>query len=118
MGLLLAPQKPSSARLRHNLIDFHPFRRIIVRPRETKLAKLTRMDGTRHAGRPLRCPKCGSNKFVVPDHSTGDSLVTCADCGAGIGRWGDVRVGILEEAETERKGAARRQKAKRNRAAA
>jgi predicted nucleic acid-binding Zn ribbon protein len=48
---------------------------------------------------PLRCSNCGSNKFVVPDRSTDDSLVTCTDCGAGIGRWGDVRVGILEEAK-------------------
>lgn len=48
---------------------------------------------------PLRCGKCGSNKFVVPDHATDDSLVTCALCGAGIGPWGNVRVGILEEAE-------------------
>jgi predicted nucleic acid-binding Zn ribbon protein len=48
---------------------------------------------------PLRCPKCGSNKFVVPDHSTNDSLVTCSRCGAEIGRWGNLRVGILEEAK-------------------
>jgi len=46
---------------------------------------------------PHRCPKCGSDKFVVPDHSTDDSLVTCAHCGAEIGRWGEIRVGILEE---------------------
>jgi predicted nucleic acid-binding Zn ribbon protein len=46
---------------------------------------------------PLRYHKCGSNRFVVPDHSTDDSLVTCAHCGAEIGRWGDVRVGILED---------------------
>ena len=63
---------------------------------------------------PLRCRKCGSNRFVVPDHSTDDSLVTCADCGAGIGRWGDVRVGILEEA----KAVARPVNAKRRRATA
>ena len=66
---------------------------------------------------PLRCPKCGSNKFVVPDNSTDDSLVTCADCGAEIGRWGNIRVGILEEAKTEGKGPPRR-KVKRRRAAA
>ena len=48
---------------------------------------------------PLRCRKCGSNKFVVPDHAIDDSLVTCADCGAGVGRWGDVRVGVLETAK-------------------
>jgi hypothetical protein len=48
---------------------------------------------------PLRCPKCGSNKFIVPDNSTDDSLVTCADCGDMIGRWGDIRLGILEEAK-------------------
>ena len=63
---------------------------------------------------PLRCHKCGSTRFIVPDHSTDDSLVTCADCGAGIGRWGDVRVGILEEA----KAVARLSKTKRRRAAA
>jgi predicted nucleic acid-binding Zn-ribbon protein len=67
---------------------------------------------------PLRCPKCGSNKFVVPDNSTADSLVTCAHCGDEVGLWGDIRVGILEEAKTEGKGAARRQKVKRRRAAA
>ena len=64
---------------------------------------------------PLRCGKCGSNRFVVPDHSTDDSLVTCADCGAGIGRWGDVRVGILEEAKAVTQTG---RKAKRRRAAA
>ncbi len=63
---------------------------------------------------PLRCRKCGSNRFVVPDHSTDESLVTCTDCGARIGRWGDVRVGILEEA----KAVARPVKAKRRRATA
>jgi len=34
----------------------------------------------------------------VPDHSTDDSIVTCTDCGDDIGRWGDVRVGILDVA--------------------
>ena len=63
---------------------------------------------------PLRCRKCGSDRFVVPDHSTDDSLVTCTDCGARIGRWGDVRVGILEEA----KAVVRPVKAKRRRATA
>ncbi len=58
------------------------------------------MDGTRAMpDAPRRCRECGSNRFIVPDHSTDESLVTCADCGAGIGRWGDVRVGILEEAK-------------------
>ena len=49
-----------------------------------------------------RCRKCGSNRLTVPAHSTDDSLVTCADCDAEIGRWGDVRVGILEEANRKR----------------
>jgi DNA-directed RNA polymerase subunit RPC12/RpoP len=61
---------------------------------------------------PLRCPKCGSNRFTVPDHSTNDSLVTCTDCGDEVGRWGDIRVGILEEAkavaQTERRTKRRR----------
>jgi transcription elongation factor Elf1 len=63
---------------------------------------------------PLRCPKCGSNKFVVPDQVTNDSLVTCTLCGASRGRWGEVRVGILDEV-IEEKG---KRKAKRRRAAA
>jgi hypothetical protein len=63
---------------------------------------------------PLRCRKCGSNKFAVPDHATNDSLVTCSRCGAGIGRWGDVRVGILDEAKEEESA----RKGKRRRAAA
>ena len=51
---------------------------------------------------PLRCRKCGSNRLTVPAHSTNESIVTCTDCGAEIGRWGDVRVGILEEANRKR----------------
>ena len=63
---------------------------------------------------PLRCRKCGSNRLTVPAHSTNESIVTRTDCGAEIGRWGDVRVGILEEA----KAVARLSKTKRRRAAA
>jgi predicted nucleic acid-binding Zn ribbon protein len=50
---------------------------------------------------PIRCHKCGSNYFVVPANSTNESLVTCARCGAEIGRWGDIRVGMLEEAKKD-----------------
>ena len=64
---------------------------------------------------PLRCRKCGSNRFVVPDYSTDDSLVTCGDCGAEKGRWGNIRVGILEEGKAM---AQTGRKAKRRRAAA
>ncbi len=48
---------------------------------------------------PLRCRKCGSNRITVPAHSTDESMVTCTDCGDDIGRWGDVRVGILDVAK-------------------
>ncbi len=48
---------------------------------------------------PLRCRKCGSNRITVPAHSTDESMVTCTDCGDEIGRWGDVRVGILDVAK-------------------
>jgi len=47
----------------------------------------------------LRCRKCGSNRFTVPAHSTDESIVTCTDCGDDIGRWGKVRVGILDVAK-------------------
>ena len=48
---------------------------------------------------PLRYRKCGSNRITVPAHSTDESMVTCTDCGDDIGRWGDVRVGILDVAK-------------------
>ena len=48
---------------------------------------------------PLRCRKCGSNRITVPAHSTDESMVTCTDCDDDIGRWGDVRVGILDVAK-------------------
>jgi len=63
----------------------------------------------------LRCRKRGSNRLTVPAHSTNESIVTCTDCGAEIGRWGDVRVGILEEAKAVTQTG---RKAKRRRAAA
>jgi len=50
----------------------------------------------------LRCRNCGSNKFIVPDDATNDSLVTCARCGETIGAWGEVRVGLLEETKEEK----------------
>src|SRR5215471_11424248 len=53
---------------------------------------------------PLGCPKCGNNEFVVPDPATNDSPVICTSCGATIGPWGEVRVGILDEVK-ELKGA-------------
>ena len=49
--------------------------------------------------KPLRCRKCGGNRITVPAHSTDESIVTCTDCGEDIGRWGDVRVGILDVAK-------------------
>jgi hypothetical protein len=51
------------------------------------------------ANTPLRCRKCGGNRITVPDRSTDESIVTCTDCGDEIGRWGDVRVGLLDVAQ-------------------
>ena len=51
---------------------------------------------------PLRYRNYGSNKFIVPDHATNDSLVTCARCGETIGTWGEVRIGPLEEAKDQK----------------
>jgi hypothetical protein len=48
---------------------------------------------------PLRCHKCGGNRITVPDHSTDESIVTCTCCGADLGRWGNLRVGILDVAK-------------------
>jgi len=51
---------------------------------------------------PLKCPKCGSNKFIVPAPATNDALVHCGYCGAEIGPWSELRVGILDEIEQEK----------------
>jgi hypothetical protein len=42
----------------------------------------------------LLCEKCGSNELAIPDHATDGSAVNCCDCGAGMGRWGDVKAAI------------------------
>ena len=55
------------------------------------------MDARAMPTEPIRCRKCGSNYFVLPANSTNDSLVTCARCDAEIGRWGDLRIGLLED---------------------
>ena len=69
----------------------------------------------RHAGaRPAQVPEVWQQQIRSPRHATNDSLVTCSRCGAGIGRWGDVRIGILDEAKEEKSA----RKGKRRRAAA
>jgi len=61
---------------------------------------------------PLRCRNCGSNKFIVLDHATNDSLVRCARCGETISTWGEVRIGLLDEAKEQKAaGCAKAQKA-------
>jgi hypothetical protein len=37
------------------------------------------------------CPTCSGNRVELPETYTDDSPVKCADCGADLGRWGDVR---------------------------
>src|SRR6185369_15123752 len=59
----------------------------------------------------LRCHKCGSNKFALPNQATDDTPVSCARCGAQIGRWGNIRFGILEKAKNEGVARAKTQKA-------
>ena len=77
-------------------LDFHQFGRIIEPSKKQEWTARAMPDA------PLRCPKCRRNKFVVPGPATHDSLVTCAHCGAGIGRWGEVRVGILDEVREDK----------------
>jgi hypothetical protein len=55
--------------------------------------------GLGDAGPPLRCHNCGGNRITVPNHSTDESIVTCTSCGADLGRWGTLRLGILEVAK-------------------
>ena len=100
----LVSQKPSSALLQHNVLDFLPFRRIIVQSFSSPEWAVRAMPDSS-----LRCPKCGSNKFIVPAPATDDALVHCGYCGAEIGPWSEVRVGILDEIKQEN--AARKAKA-------
>jgi len=76
-------------------LDFHLVGRIIEPFRKQEWTARAMPDT------PLRCPQCGSNKFVVPDPATNDALVHCGYCGAEIGPWGEVRVGILDEVKEE-----------------
>jgi len=41
----------------------------------------------------MKCLKCGSDKLVLPDNPTDDSIVTCKSCGVEVGRWGDIKTG-------------------------
>jgi hypothetical protein len=56
--------------------------------------------GQEDTGTPLRCHNCGGNRITVPNHSTDESIVTCTSCGADLGRWGTLRLGILESTKT------------------
>lgn len=37
------------------------------------------------------CPNCSGNRVELPEGYGDDSRTICADCGADLGIWGDVR---------------------------
>jgi hypothetical protein len=39
----------------------------------------------------FRCPVCHSSRVELPDESTDATPVSCANCEAMLGAWGDVR---------------------------
>jgi hypothetical protein len=40
------------------------------------------------------CQECGSNELTIPKDATDNSTVTCSDCVADLGKWGDVKTAI------------------------
>ena len=45
----------------------------------------------------LNCPKCGNNRFSFPKNMSDGSAVVCADCGAKIGTYAELKDRIGEE---------------------
>ena len=39
----------------------------------------------------FRCPVCNGNQVELPQASTDQTLVSCANCNAAVGTWGEVR---------------------------
>ena len=64
------------------------------------------MDGCAMPTELFKCPNCGSNNFVLPKHANNDTPVVCTGCGNAMARWGDLRIGVLEDVK-EKKSAAR-----------
>lgn len=44
------------------------------------------------------CPNCGPVSIRVEDEANDDSPVTCASCGVGFGKWGDIKSKAIEAA--------------------
>jgi hypothetical protein len=49
----------------------------------------------------LRCVKCGCLALVVEPELAEQSAVTCASCGAQIGRWGEIKQQALQASSAE-----------------
>ena len=49
----------------------------------------------------LRCDKCGRLALVAEPELADDSAVRCANCGAEIGRWGEVKQEALKSSAKE-----------------
>ena len=39
----------------------------------------------------FRCPVCNGNQIELPQKGTDETLVSCANCNAALGTWGEVR---------------------------
>jgi hypothetical protein len=49
------------------------------------------------------CKECGSIELTIPKDATDNSTVTCSDCVAELGKWGDVKTAIKAAEEKHAK---------------
>lgn len=47
------------------------------------------------------CAQCGGKKFILKGAALDDTPVTCSNCGAALGLWKTVRVGMLDLLESK-----------------
>jgi hypothetical protein len=46
----------------------------------------------------FECQYCGGVVLALPEEYTDDSIAQCNDCGADIGRWGDIKAEARKKA--------------------
>lgn len=50
------------------------------------------------------CSSCGTPIPKLPDDSTDETEVTCANCGLRIGTWGEIKVAGMQKAKDHMQG--------------
>ena len=51
----------------------------------------------------FECQYCGGTVLALPEDFTDESIARCNDCGADIGRWGDIKAVARKKAVDDMK---------------